>query len=62
MELNKYMLKDEIVLTKSSFLRQEVDLEDPKILDISEKFDTSQMAAFKHALSNSLAIIQGPPG
>ena len=62
MDLNKYTLKDEIVLTKSSFLRQEVDLEDPKILDISEKFDTSQMAAFKLALSNSLAIIQGPPG
>ena len=64
MDLSKYGLKDNIVHAVPSVLEasQQVDLKDPEIEAISRNLDRFQYEAFSHALSNSLAIIQGPPG
>ncbi len=66
-DLNRYQLKDEIVHVRPSLFGDNdddhvVDIYDPNIMEISRDFDDSQDEAFSYALSNKLAIIQGPPG
>ena len=64
LDLNKFSLKESIVHARPSVLEasQQVDLRDPEIEAISQTLDKFQLQAFSSALSNSLAIIQGPPG
>lgn len=66
-DLNRYKLKDEIVHVRPSLFGEDdddhvVDIYNPHIMEISRDFDDSQDEAFSHALTNKLAIIQGPPG
>jgi hypothetical protein len=61
-DVNKYELKNEIVFAQPSQSSQQVSFNDPEIRQIYQDFDGSQQQAFFHALTNRLAIIQGPPG
>jgi hypothetical protein len=66
-DLTRYQLKDEIVHAKPSLFDADdddhfVNVYDPHIMEISRDLDPSQEEAFSHALTNKLAIIQGPPG
>jgi hypothetical protein len=63
-DVNKYKLKNEMVFAQPSQIERskQVNFFDPKIREIFRDFDDSQRQAFFHALTDRLAIIQGPPG
>jgi hypothetical protein len=63
-DVNKYKLKNEMVFAQPSQIERskQINFFDPKIREIFRDFDDSQRQAFFHALTDRLAIIQGPPG